>query len=401
MSAEVSSGIGQAVGGAVSVGVESMAPAGPAMSDLAEPMGSLGNFATEAPSIPTAFEPTDFSVFERAFEPSAPIQFSTINSSVVQNDAFIPSLDKDIFSRTVEFNPQPQVLEQPATLDSLKNMEVIWSAQDQFSPAISIEEPEALISTIDSPDIEIPVTKMENLVPNINMLSATEIHGIEKDLEVAQNVQSLLLDIGFPQTSALEITQRSLNAALERKGINLTETNDQVQEDVDNEVKVDPGLDLQKKAQVNQAVGLKDDEEVEEDESEKEKQKGQPVEVPIFVKDEDANEERRKDARQAIDKTFSEDEEKKDGSEIVAGMNSSPTINETSEIVRKIAGSADGSYEEVLEDIKATKFSSKEEAENTVNSVIEEKPAVKLGKFGKAVREKDVRRVLKTNYAAV
>lgn len=419
MSAEVLSGIGQAIGSAIAA-TESISSVGSAMPSLGESIGSLGSFAPE--SIPTdfsaferAFEPTDISVFEKAF--TEPIANSPLE---ITDEAFRHAIKGFENFDNIQDSPTEDVVPQ--------------SFEKAFEPTdISVFEKDFTTqeSEISIPNVEedLSKTKVSSMVSDFNEIDLAKVKGIENDSQVtkldlptyqnefvssmidkaeldvqqdiiqdaklAGKVETLLEEVGFSQNDATIIATRSFEEAAVKKGIELKPKESLAEINPETETQTQPLAQEIANAKEETKTSLAKDE---ENKTKSENQKSKAQETVLFVRDENTNSERKKDAQQAISKTFSKNTEEKDGIEIVSNMHTPPNANETSEIIRKKSGNTDGSYEEVLKDIQIKRFSSKKEAEEATNTIIDQKPAVKLATSGKAVGEKDVRRVLRTKY---
>lgn len=393
MSVEALSAVGE-VAGAIASPIEAVGSVASSMPSLAEPLGSLGSVATESMPIPT-----DISVFERAFaEPiieTSPLEITNeafrdaikgIDVSEpdlsIYEKAFEPinpiSAQNDVSSVTVEPISEPQILEKPTILDSFEDMEVVWSDEDL------ILKSEAFLKNAEIPELDLPEPQTEFVASMLNKAEPAIQPNLLKDAELAGKVEMLLEEVGFTQNEATTMATKGFEEAIAKKGVELQ-----------------PENKIQPQFLTEEATELEEEVEILETTDKKTQIKLESEETVVFVRDENANSARKKDAHQAIDSVFSEDDEQKDGTEVTTNMNASPSPDQTSEIVRKLALNSDGSYYEALRDIQTKRFSSKNEAEKTVNSIIDSKPAVKVQKSGQTVSEKDVLRVLqsRTNLA--
>jgi len=275
----------------------------------------------------------------------------------MQSDRFMPSLNKDIFSNTTPATIFADFQDRPVFSASiLKDMTVLAS-----NKPLGKGEPVKEMVVFENP------AKIEDVETSqiVNAPAQSPAVQIQEELALATNVRNLLLEIGVNKKEAVRISEQSLAQALERK--------------------------LKKKT-------LKKEEEIEEETENESKppvkeDKDQPVN---FVRDEFADDARRKDGQKAIQEAFgkaAETEEEVDGADITENMNQVPSEDEVSEIALRHGQKQDGSYSEILNEMKKSSFTSKEEAKAKLEELISQKPAVTKGK-GKTVGEEDVRRVL-------
>lgn len=316
-----------------------------------------------------------------------------------QSDKFIPSLNTEIFTNTVKLSSFPVFEDRPvASLNVLKDTVPVVEAPKEVtvfeSSAIFqaepktidtrqlIEEqiveghPEPVPELQDSRKVELTVReehKVEELtdkvidqstqepreLPKVESTGANkpqlEVLNLGREVEMAQKVKALLVETGIEEKAADRIAGQSLREAVTRR-----------------EWVEETGIKEERKAVGSGSAGVE------------------------FVRDEEADEARRQDAQNAIDRVFPEDQDavQKSGSEIAGHMNQNPKEDEISEIVPQTLQRSDGSYEEILKDLSEDHFDSKEDARTAIEKLILEKPAVKVGK-GKRVGEEDIKRVLK------
>ncbi len=330
------------------------------LSGMASAVGSVSKGVEAASGVTSGV----VTVAEKA---ASPVQ--TIGS--LQNDMFIPSLNKDIFSNTrpaatfVDFQDRAVLSKSflrdtiPIASAKVSEAEVLDLVQDEITPGITslveikptqgIKQPES--------DFGLYLGKIEE--PEIR----TKVLG---EMKIASNIKTLLEEAGVGEKEAVRVSTEALNKSLAKKDL--------------------PGV----KTMLKEAT--------EEDEEDKEKQDkvDRGVKTPEFVRDEFADEARRKDGESAIEMVFgntSEAEKEIKGSDVAGNMHTTPAEAEISELALRHGQKHDGSYAEILDEIKKSSFRSKEEAKKKLEKLIYEKPAVTTG-AGKVVRDEDIRRVL-------
>lgn len=286
---------------------------------------------------------------------------SFAEQGVAQADRFIPSLNKDIFANTSPVTVFADFQDRPVSLASLKDMVTIATNQNNLpeKPIVAAKEIVVFEST------QAPKLESYQLKARSSYLA---------ELKMASNIYSQLLETGVSKEEAKRVAEQALAQAIARK--NLVKTKKEEEEEEKTEaVEVD---------------------ETEEKEKQKPLEKERPA--PDFVRDEYADEARRKDGARAIDTVFDKGEETASedvkGSEIVENMSPAPTEAEVSELALRHGQKFDGSYTEILDEMKKTSFKSKREARERLEQLILEKPAVTTGK-SRSVGEDDVRRVLR------
>lgn len=364
MNAEALGGVvsaGAGVAEAVSAPAAAVGSVGETAGSVTQSVGSLTNFGKDMhmPSLNKGIFSYTTPVTSFASFPDRPVFSKDIFKETVP---LAVSKDKNLSAEPVVPEAFTKAFEEPSNPDLIS--EAFYKAfEGKVEEAVETVVFEAPKNTIDEKEIRSDI-----------------LEAVSEDIKLAEKVNELLLDSGVRPFEAKEITDKALEKALERKGIVLEEPKAQ-----DESVKTEKVLELKKK-----------EEEFKDEKEQKKFSKNPNQGKQEFIRDEFADEARRQDADQALEKVFEREEGKvKQGEEIASRMNSKPSLNEMSELALNLKQDDDGSYEEILKELRKQEFASKEEARQAVERLIFEKPAVKAGK-GRVVGKEDVKRVLAT-----
>jgi hypothetical protein len=317
-------------------------------------------------------------------EKSAP----SLSSIAPQGDLFSPSLNKDIFSQTVPATTFPVVEDRQIMSKSVfRDTVPIVSAKAQGKlsslprEGVIFEVPKAFDDAfkedVKEPEIELdPIEHRVDTEPQLENV-------IKEEARIASNVRGLLVEVGVPEAKAEKIASKALVEALAKRGVRV--------ETLQKE-KTKPETEQEEKLKEKEEKKVKDNK---DDDRKEKKPIDEKKEEEKFVRDEYADEARRKDANRAVEKVFEDEREVKTGEEIASNMNERPDVNEMSELALNVKQDDDGSYQEILKELRGMQFESKKDAKERIEKLIEEKPAVKSGN-GKIVEKKDVSRVLRS-----
>ncbi len=226
-----------------------------------------------------------------SLSPSVSPSLGAMGRGFEVGDRNMPALNKDIFSNTRPATSFTDFQDRPVfSKDILKETMPIASAEK-----IVFEAANAQIGPV-------PEVTAEDELPI--MESSITTGAIKEDLKLASNVKGLLVEVGFSEDEAVEVSTRILGDVLAKKGI-------------ETEMEVKNEEEVSKK--VGDATENKERKEVK-------KEKNETVEL---VRDEYADNARRKDAEKAIDIVF-EGSEEATGENIILKMNQSPAEDEIS-----------------------------------------------------------------------
>lgn len=205
-----------------------------------------------------------------------------------------------------------------------------------------------------------------------------------------------------PELEAEKGKIETLNEEDEQKKLNpktLSKEKAEVSQELDTEAQAKNAIqeeaETQPKTQEKGEEEVKAKQEVEKKQENKKEENGPKPEKILFVRDVKADEAREKKAKQVIDEVFEEEPEEVWGNQVTKKLGPNPEPQETSQIVRTLSINQDGSYDEFYDELKKGKYRSAEEANQAVEKLIYEKPAVMKDRNGKEVREEDIARVFK------